>query len=106
MNSWPQEMPIEHRTIVIDSVFSQPKGEPFDCVQIMNHIRDNEINHQTLPHQEIAIYLDHLREQGVVQIADQSGEYTRYTVANIETAAEPNCSAVLLSQTQIQNSTL
>lgn len=99
-------MELMHRLIVIDSVFSQPKGEPFDCVQIMNHIRDNEINHQTLPHQEIAIYLDHLREKGIIQVADQSGEYTRYTVANIETAAEPNCSAVLLSQTQIQNSTL
>lgn len=88
MNSWPQEMPIEHRAIVIDSVFSQPKGEPFDCVQIMNHIRENEINHQTLPHQEIAIYLDHLREQGVIQIADQSGEYTRYTTA--EPVVEPS----------------
>jgi len=94
-------MELIHRLIVIDSVFSQPKGQPFDCIQIMNHIRDNEVNHQTLPHGEIAIYLDHLREQGVVQIADQSGEYTRYTVAKINKAAEQNCSAAFLS---IQNS--
>ncbi len=94
-------MELIHRLIVIDSVFSQPKGQPFDCIQIMNHIRDNEVNHQTLPHGEIAIYLDHLREQGVVQIADQSGEYTRLTVADVNTAAEQNCSAAFLS---IQNS--
>src|SRR6266536_5312178 len=94
-------MELIHRLIVIDSVFSQPKGQPFDCIQIMNHIRDNEVNHQTLPHGEIAIYLDHLREQGVVQIADQSGEYTRYTVANINKAAEQNFLAAFLS---IQNS--
>ncbi len=94
-------MELMQRLIVIDSVFSQPKGEPFDCVQIMNHIRENESNHQTPPHQEIAIYLDHLREQGVIQIADQSGEYTRYTVANITKAAEQFCSAAFLS---IQNS--
>ena len=93
-------MELIHRLIVIDSVFSQPKGQPFDCIQIMNHIRENEVNHQTLPHGEIAIYLDHLREQGVIQIADQSGEYTRYTVANANKAAEQNCSAAFLS---IQN---
>ena len=93
-------MELIHRLIVIDSVFSQPKGQPFDCIQIMNHIRDNEVNHQTLPHGEIAIYLDHLREQGVIQIADQSGEYTRYTVATVNKAAEQNCSAAFLS---IQN---
>ena len=81
-------MELIHRLIVIDSVFAQPKGQLFDCIQIMNHIRDNEVNHQTLPHGEIAIYLDHLREQGVVQIADQSGEYTRYTTA--EPIVEPS----------------
>jgi hypothetical protein len=83
-----------HRLIVIDSVFSQPKGQPFDC------IRDNEVNHQTLPHGEIAIYLDHLREQGVIQIADQSGEYTRYTTA--ETVVS-NLTAVFDSPIQTQN---
>ncbi len=93
-------MELMHRLIVIDSVFSQPEGQPFDCIQIMNHIRDNEVNHQTLPHGEIAIYLDHLRKQGVIQIADQSGEYTRYTVAIVNKAAEQNCSAVFVS---IQN---
>ena len=97
-------MELMHRLIVIDSVFSQPKGEPFDCVQIMNHIRENEINHQTLPHQEIAIYLDHLREQEVVQIADQSGEYTRYLAAEtiVETVAS-NLTAVFDSPIQTQN---
>lgn len=97
-------MELIHRLIVIDSVFSQPKGEPFDCVQIMNHIRENEINHQTLPHQEIAIYLDHLREQGVVQIADQSGEYTRYLTAEtiVETVVS-NLTAVFDSPIQTQN---
>ncbi len=94
-------MELIHRLIVIDSVFAQPKGQPFDCIEIMNHIRDNEVNHQTLPHGEIAIYLDHLREKGVIQIANQSGEYTRYTVANINNAAEQFCSAAFLS---IQNS--
>ncbi len=94
-------MELIHRLTVIDSVFAQPKDQSFDCIQIMNHIRDNEVNHQTLPHGEIAIYLDHLREKGVIQIANQSGEYTRYTVANINNAAEQNCSAAFLS---IQNS--
>src|SRR6266511_6411359 len=94
-------MELIHRLTVIDSVFAQPKDQSFDCIQIMNHIRDNEVNHQTLPHGEIAIYLDHLREKGVIQIADQSGEYTRYTVADVNTAAEQNCSAAFLS---IQNS--
>ena len=93
-------MELIHRLIVIDSVFSQPKGQPFDCIQIMNHIRDNEVNHQTLPHGEIAIYLDQLREQGVVQIADQSGEYTRYTTA--ETVVS-NLTAVFDSPIQTQN---
>lgn len=93
-------MELIHRLIVIDSVFSQPKGQPFDCIRIMNHIRDNEVNHQTLPHGEIAIYLDHLREQGVIQIADQSGEYTRYTTA--ETVVS-NLTAVFDSPIQTQN---
>ena len=93
-------MELIHRLIVIDSVFAQPKGQPFDCIQIMNHIRDNEVNHQTLPHGEIAIYLDHLREQGVIQIADQSGEYTRYTTA--ETVVS-NLTAVFHSPIQTQN---
>ena len=86
-------MELIHRLAVLNSVFSQPKGQPFDCIQIMNHIRDNEVNHQTLPHGEIAIYLDHLREKRVIQIADQSGEYTRYTVAHRNQAAEQNCPA-------------
>ena len=94
-------MELIHRLIVIDSVFSQPKGQPFDCIQIMDHIRDNEVNHQTLHHGEIAIYLDHLREQGVIQIADQSGEYTRYTTA--ETVVS-NLTTVFHSP--IQNSNL
>jgi hypothetical protein len=89
-------MELIHRLAIIESVFSQPKGQPFDCIQIMNHIRDNEVNHQTLPHGEIAIYLDHLREKGVIQIADQSGEYTRYTVTNSNQAAEQNYSAACL----------
>ena len=93
-------MELIHRLIVIDSVFSQPKGQPFDCIQIMDHIRDNEVHHQTLPHGEIAIYLDHLREQGVIQIADQSGEYTRYTTA--ETVVS-NLTAVFHSPIQTQN---
>lgn len=97
-------MELIHRLIVIDSVFSQPKGQPFDCIQIMDHIRDNEVNHQTLPHAEIAIYLDHLREQGVVQIADQSGEYTRYLTAEtiVETVVS-NLTAVFHSPIQTQN---
>ena len=95
-------MELIHRLNVIDSVFSQPKGQPFDCIRIMNHIRDNEVNHQTLPHGEIAIYLDHLREQGVIQIADQSGEYTRYTTA--ETVVS-NLTAVFHSPTQNPNLT-
>ena len=98
-------MELIHRLIVIDSVFSQPKGQPFDCIQIMDHIRDNEVNHQTLPHAEIAIYLDHLREQGVVQIADQSGDYTRYLTAEtiVETVVS-NLTTVFHSP--IQNSNL
>ena len=94
-------MELIHRLIVIDSVFSQPKGQAFDCIQIMDHIRDNEVNHQTLPHGEISIYLDYLREQGVIQIADQSGEYTRYTTA--ETVVS-NLTTVFHSP--IQNSNL
>lgn len=43
-----------HRLIVIDSVFAQPKGQPFHCIQIMNHIRNNEVNHQTLPRRGIS----------------------------------------------------
>ena len=99
-------MELIHRLIVIDSVFSQPKGQPFDCIQIMDHIRDNEVHHQTLPHGEIAIYLDHLREQGVVQIADQSSEYTRYLTAEtiVETAVS-NLTAVFHSPIQNQNLT-
>jgi len=98
-------MELIHRLIVIDSVFSQPNGQPFDCIQIMDHIRDNEVNHQTLPQGEIAIYLDHLREQGVVQIADQSGEYTRYLTAEtiVETVVS-NLTTVFHSP--IQNSNL
>ena len=95
-------MELIHRLTVIDSVFAQPKDQSFDCIQIMNHIRDNEVNHQTLPHGEIAIYLDHLREQGVIQIADQSGEYTRYTTA--ETVVS-NLTAVFHSPIQNQNLT-
>jgi hypothetical protein len=89
-------MDLIHRLVVIDSVFQQPKDQPFDCIQIMNHIRDNEANHRTLPHGEIAIYLDHLHEKGILQIADQSGEYTRYTVAPVNQAAEQNCPAAFL----------
>jgi hypothetical protein len=99
-------MELIHRLIVIDSVFSQPKGRPFDCIRIMDHIRDNEVNHQTLPHGEIAIYLDHLCGQGVIQIADQSGEYTRYLTAEtiVETVVS-NLTAVFHSPTQNPNLT-
>lgn len=89
------------RLTLIDAVYSQPKGKPFDCIQIMNYIRVNEANHQTLPYQEIAIYLDHFREVGAIQVTDQSAEYTRYTVTNANKAAEQNCSAAFLF---IQNS--
>lgn len=84
------------RLTLIDAVYSQPKGQPFDCIQLMNYIRVNEVDHRALPYQEIEIYLDHFCKVGAIQIADQSGEHTRYTVANVNQAAEQNCSAAFL----------
>lgn len=71
-------MEIHLRTIVIDAIFSQPEKTPFDCITLMRYIRDNEIQGKTIPHQEIAIYLDALRTKGIIERVDSWKEFTEY----------------------------
>lgn len=64
-----------HKTIVIDACTSQ--SQPFDCVQIMRYIAENEIQGQTFDHHDIALYLDNLRSDGLLRVV--SNEYfTKY----------------------------
>lgn len=74
------EMNIYHRTIVIDAVFSQ-NHKPFDCVTIMRYIKENEIQGKTIPHQEIAYFLDYLNSKGIINAVDRNSEYTKYQTA-------------------------
>jgi hypothetical protein len=70
-------MNINHRLTVLDAIFAQ-RDQVFDCLSIMNYIRENEVNNLTIPHQEIAMYLDTLRAKGWIKYADRSCEFTKY----------------------------
>ena len=71
-------MKLHNRTIIIDAVFSQNR-QPFDCISIMNYIRENEIQGQTFDHHEIAECLDRMRAQGLIRTVP-SIEFTKYVV--------------------------
>ena len=70
-------MNLNHRLTVLDAIFAQ-RDQVFDCISIMNYIRENEVNNRTIPHQEIAMYLDTLLAKGWVKYADRSCEFTKY----------------------------
>ena len=72
-------MNIHNRTIVIDAVFSQD-DKPFDCVSIMNYIRENEIAGRTLDHHDIAEYLDRMHQRGYLQTIASNCDFTKYVV--------------------------
>jgi hypothetical protein len=76
-------MELHNRTIVIDAAFSQ-EG-PFDAIQIMQYIAENEIQGKTLDHHDIAFYLDHLREQGLIRkVGCNSDGYEKYVRGSIQ----------------------
>ncbi len=63
---------------ILSAIFAQE--ENFDCIQIMNYIRENEVNNKTIPHQEIAMYMDTLRGRGWIKVTDDSKEFTKFAV--------------------------
>jgi len=60
----PDLSKVENRTIVIDAVASI--GGKFDCIMIMNFIRENELQGRTFDHYDIAIYLEKLCAQNFI----------------------------------------
>ena len=70
-------MSITLKLAILDSIFDL-RGQSFDCITVMNYIRENEANNKTIPHQEIAMYLDSLLSKGWIKVADRSCDFTKY----------------------------
>lgn len=70
-----------HKNIVLDACAAQT--QPFDCVQIMRYIAENEVQGQTFDHHDIALYLSNLHEKGILRLA--GGEYfTKYELSKVQ----------------------
>ena len=68
-------MNVIQKATILDAIFAQ--RSPFSCITLMQYIAENEVSGKTIPHHEIAIYLDTLRERGFVKIVEHA-EFTRY----------------------------
>jgi hypothetical protein len=64
-----------HKNIILDACGSQ--AQPFDSVQIMRYIAENEIQGQTFDHHDIGFYLDELRTNGILREVP-GGYFTKY----------------------------
>ena len=77
MTNQPNLSAIQNRTIVIDAVTSI--GGKFDCITLMNFIRENEIQGRTFDHHDIAQYLEHLCEKNFIQrVGSNADGYIKY----------------------------
>jgi hypothetical protein len=68
----------EHRNIIIDAVFSQI--QPFDSVQIMRYIAENEIQGQTFDHHDISFYLDEMDTKGLIRRSQEASYFVKYEI--------------------------